>query len=507
MIKDITIPEISENVTSGTVVAVLVKSGDAIDVEDPVIEFETDKAVVEIPSSYKGKITDVLVKEGDEKNVGDTIAKIDTEADSTEEEGREKREGGEAEPVERVEEKPEREPGEGGARKEKAEPAEEKEEGAFEERKEKEAAEEEGEKEEKPAEKEAEGEPEKKGSGGPPREKAEAPTPVKAAEDSQEEKTRKVQDERLRAEAQTRGPAPASPSVRRFARELGVDIHAVPAAGPGERISEEDVKAHVRKLRSAADKREGAGSGPAGLEQPALPDFSRWGAVETRELTGVRRLTAESMSTAWQTVVHVTQFEKADITDMLQFMERHADSVAERGGKLTVTAVLMKVCAAALKRFPRFNASIDPANQRLILKKYIHIGLAVDTGRGLLVPVVRDADQKTITELAVEIVDLAKRARNKKITPDEMEGGSFTISNQGGIGGTDFTPVVFWPQAAILGVSRATTVPRYIGAEFQPRKVLPLALSYDHRIVDGADAARFTRWIRDSLEYPMTMQI
>jgi pyruvate dehydrogenase E2 component (dihydrolipoamide acetyltransferase) len=168
---------------------------------------------------------------------------------------------------------------------------------------------------------------------------------------------------------------------------------------------------------------------------------------------------------------------------------------------------LVKVCAEALKRFPHFNASIDVAKQSLILKKYIHIGLAVDTPRGLLVPVVRNADRKTILELSVEIVDLARRAREKKIKPDEMEGGTFTVSNQGGIGGTDFTPVVFWPQAAILGVSRASTEPRYVDGELRPREVLPLALSYDHRIVDGADAARFLSWIRQSIEQPLTLYL
>jgi pyruvate dehydrogenase E2 component (dihydrolipoamide acetyltransferase) len=246
---------------------------------------------------------------------------------------------------------------------------------------------------------------------------------------------------------------------------------------------------------------------PGSAELPALPDFSNWGEVETRELSSVRRLTAGSVSVSWQTVVHVTQFERVDITAALDFMGRHADKVADQGGKLTITAVLMKICAAALKRFPAFNASIDTANNRLILKKYVHIGLAVDTPRGLLVPVVRNADRKSILELAVEIGDLARSARDKKIKPDEMEGGTFTISNQGGIGGTNFTPVVFWPQAAILGVSRASTEPLYVDGEFRPRTLLPLALSYDHRIADGADAARFVRWIRDGIEQPLTLHL
>jgi pyruvate dehydrogenase E2 component (dihydrolipoamide acetyltransferase) len=295
--------------------------------------------------------------------------------------------------------------------------------------------------------------------------------------------------------------------VRRFARELGVDIHEVRPAEPGGRISEADVRAYVRRASIGNEEKEGIGGPRAGVaaRRPALPDFTRWGEVESRELTAVRRLTAEKMSASWQSVVHVTQFDRVDITAVSEFMRRKAERVADAGGKLTITAVLMKICAAALVKFPQFNASIDPDGNRLILKKYVHIGLAVDTPRGLLVPVVRDADRKTILELAVEIVALSGRARDKKITPDEMEGGTFTISNQGGIGGTDFTPVVFWPQAAILGVSRASTEPVYIDGELRPRQVLPLALSYDHRIADGADAARFLRWIREGIEHPLAM--
>lgn len=473
MIKEIKIPEISENVTSGKVVEVLVEPGDDLKVDDPVIEFETEKAVVEIPSPFEGRITEVLVQEGEEMNVGDVIAKIDTEKGAAGEENG--KEGAEAQAE-----------GDGGKTESKS-AAEEKA-----------PAEEEVIKERPERKDEAE---EKK------EEKAETADSEGAAGEGEEEKARQAEEKRPQAVADKRAPAAASPSVRRFARELGVDIHAVKAAGPGDRITEADVKAYVKKELSAESKPGVAEHSPAPAERPALPDFSRWGEVETRELTSVRRLTAGSVAVSWQTVVHVTQFERVDITAAMDFMGRNADKVADQGGKLTITAVLMKICAAALTRFPAFNASIDPANNQLISKKYVHIGLAVDTPRGLLVPVVRNADRKTILELAVEIVDLARRARNKKIKPDEMEGGTFTISNQGGIGGTDFTPVVFWPQAAILGVSRATTEPQYVDGELRPRTVLPLALSYDHRIADGADAARFVRWIRDSIEHPLTVHL
>ena len=237
----------------------------------------------------------------------------------------------------------------------------------------------------------------------------------------------------------------------------------------------------------------------------SLPDFSKWGTIETVDLETVRRLTAESTSRSWHMIPHVTQFDEADVTALEEFIQEHAEQVAEEGGKLTLTAVVLKVCAEALRRFPRFNASIDMKKGHLILKKYVHIGVAVATSRGLLVPVLRDVDKKSIGDLAGAVSDIAERARNKKIKPDELEGGTFTVSNQGGIGGTGFTPVVFWPQAAILGMSRTKVAPLYVDDAFQARTVLPLALSYDHRILDGADAARFLRWICKSLEQPMAL--
>jgi len=293
--------------------------------------------------------------------------------------------------------------------------------------------------------------------------------------------------------------------VRRFARELGVDIHAVQSTGIGGRITEADIKAHVKAHRKTGAQ----SSAGTALQEPGgeaeLPDFSRWGEIEKVELDTVRSITAQSTSTSWRTVPHVTQFDRADITDLQDFIRKNADKASAADGKLTVTPILIKVCAEALKKFPRFNASIDPANRRLILKKYVHVGVMVDTPRGLLVPVIRDADQKRIIELAAEVVDIAKRSRNKKIKPEEMEGGTFSISNQGGIGGTGFTPIVLWPQAAVLGISRASTEPKFVDGEFQPRRMLPLSLSYDHRLVDGADAAQFLRWVCECLEQPFTL--
>jgi pyruvate dehydrogenase E2 component (dihydrolipoamide acetyltransferase) len=476
MIKEIRVPEISENVTSGSVVEVFVAPGDSVNVDDPIIEFETDKAVVEIPSPYDGQITEILVKAGDDLNVGDVVAKIETEKDAGAEPAQAEGEPEEAQEDQAEEVQPQR------VSAEQA-PREEEELRKISEQKEKETAED----EERKPEMSTEPEPD--------------------TEKSEKKPTREPEENRQPADTgdEKRRPAPASPSVRRLARELGVDIDSVHPSG--ERISEADVKAHVQKQLAKEEKRGAPAPAPGSSGQPALPDFSRWGEVEIQELTSVRRLTAASVAASRQTVVPVTQFEGVDITAAEEFMRRNADRVADQGGKLTVTAVLMKVCAAALRKFPSFNASIDPANNRLIIKKYVHIGVAVDTPRGLLVPVVRNVDRKTILELAVEIVDLAHRARSKKIGPDEMEGGTFTISNQGGIGGTNFTPVVLWPQAAILGVSRVTTEPRYEEGEFRPRKILPLALSYDHRIADGADAARFVRWIREGIEHPLTLHL
>jgi pyruvate dehydrogenase E2 component (dihydrolipoamide acetyltransferase) len=456
MIEEVKIPEISENVESGTIIRVLVEVGDMIDIDDVLVEFETEKALVEIPSTVKGKITELFAKEGDEMRVGDVIARIDSESRSDD------KDTAESEPA--------------------ADDAPKKEEEAPKEPLRAEA----------PEEVKAEVDEKEKDAAQAPEKPAVAPEPA-------------VTQKKTEDRPADRGPAPATPSVRRFARELGVDIYNVNASGPGGRITEDDVKAHVKK-GERPDTMGPPGTAPTEMTgEPELPDFSRWGEVETVELDSVRRITAANVSTAWRVVPHVTQFDQADITGLQEFITKNAEKVAQNGGKLTVTAILVKVCAAALKRFGRFNASIDPVNQQLILKKYIHIGIAADTPRGLLVPVVRNADRKSISRLAAEITDLADRARNKKLKPDEMEGGTFTLSNQGGIGGVGFTPIVFWPQVAILGVSRASLMPRYIDDEFKPRSLLPLSLSYDHRIIDGADAARFLRWVCESLEHPFTM--
>jgi pyruvate dehydrogenase E2 component (dihydrolipoamide acetyltransferase) len=302
------------------------------------------------------------------------------------------------------------------------------------------------------------------------------------------------------APAADRSQVAAAPNLRRLAREIGVDIAHVPGTGPQGRISMADVKQVARQQSVGA-----AGAGrPA---QPPLPDFARWGEVRREPMSNVRRATAEHLSHAWAAVPHVTQFDQANI-DELESLRKHFAAKAEQAGaKLTITAILLKVVAAALKTFPQFNASIDMARREVIYKDYYHVGVAVDTERGLLVPVVREVDRKNIFELAAELADLAEKARNRKLAPDDMQGGNFSITNLGGIGGTNFTPIVNWPEAAILGVARSRVEPVYHQGQFVPRQMLPLALSYDHRLIDGADAARFLRWVVNALENPVLMSL
>jgi pyruvate dehydrogenase E2 component (dihydrolipoamide acetyltransferase) len=303
--------------------------------------------------------------------------------------------------------------------------------------------------------------------------------------------------------------APAAPSVRKLAREIGVDVTQVPGSGPGGRISIEDVKEFAKRVMQSFGSAGQAAAATGGAPPPlrALPDFSKWGEIERKAMSGIRRKTAEHLSSAWNTIPHVTQFDKADITRLEQMRKTYRVEVEKKGGNLTVTAVACKVLASALKVFPQFNASVDMAGEAIVYKRFINVGIAVDTENGLLVPVVRDADRKNLTELSVEIQQLAEKARGRKLTIDDMSGGSMSISNLGGIGGTSFTPIVNWPEVAILGISRGVFEPVWNGTEFEPRQMLPLSLSYDHRLIDGADAIRFLRWVAEALENPFALAL
>ncbi|PKL81985.1 MAG: branched-chain alpha-keto acid dehydrogenase subunit E2 [Ignavibacteriae bacterium HGW-Ignavibacteriae-3] len=299
---------------------------------------------------------------------------------------------------------------------------------------------------------------------------------------------------------------PAAPSVRRFAREIGVDVHKVRGSGAHGRISFEDIKTYAKNLNEQIQKG-GFSGGSVGIVKEILPDFSKWGEIEIQPMSNIRRKTAEHLSFAWATVPHVTQFDKADITELEKIRKQFGKQVEAAGGKLTVTSILLKVLASAIKVFPQFNSSVDMEKNEIIYKKFVNIGVAVDTDRGLLVPVIRDVDKKNIIELSKELQEFSKKARDKKLSPDDMTGGCFTISNLGGIGGTYFTPIVNSPEVAIMGVSRSSYEPVYADGKFEPRLMMPLSLSYDHRMIDGADGIRFLRWVVNALENPFLLSL
>ncbi len=283
--------------------------------------------------------------------------------------------------------------------------------------------------------------------------------------------------------------AHASPAVRRFARELGVDLGQIDGSGPKGRIVKDDVKSFIKR---ALSQPAGAGLGVAPM--PEI-DFSQWGEVASKPLSKINKLTGQFLHRNWVSVPHVTQFDEADITDLEVFRKSMAAEYKEKGIRITPLVFLMKALVSAMKELPRFNSSLDASGENLIVKQYYNIGIAVDTPDGLVVPVVRDVDRKSLVDLAVELGEISVKAREKKLKPSDMQGGCMTISSLGGIGGTAFTPIVNAPEVAILGVSRSKMQPVWNGEEFEPRLVLPLALSYDHRVIDGADGARFTSFL------------
>ncbi len=446
--REFKLPELGENIDSGDLVRLMIAPGANVSEGQPVMELETDKAVIEVPSTISGVVREVKVKEGQKVTVGQVIFTL---------------EGGVVAPAESVRkhEPVEHISGQQAARL------------AFQ------------------LAMRAEGKTEEQAL---PPDQPQAPAPAF---------TMPVQ---LGKVAGTdREPIPAAPHVRRLAREIGVNIRSVAGSGPGGRISEDDVKLSAKNALLAAAA---AAQTPRGsFVEPELPDFAKWGKTERVSMRGVRRKTAEHLRQAWNTIPHVTQQDRADITELEQLRARFAPRAEEAGGKMTVTAIALKVCASALKVFPQFNASIDMGKEEIIYKQYINIGVAVDTDRGLLVPVIRDVDKKNIVELAAEMTQLSKKARDRKLTPEEMEGGTFTITNLGGIGGTGFSPIVNHPEVAILGLSRSRMEPEWVNNKFEPRLILPLSLSYDHRLIDGADAARFLRWIAEAFEQPFLLSV
>lgn len=436
MASQFKIPNLGDNVESGEVLSVAVKVGDMIRIDDPVAELETGKATIELPSEVEGKVTEVHIKAGDSVTPGQIALTIEPSGDASQEK-----------PAPKAEKQEKKEPSDEAATPGKIEP-------------------------DKPTR---------------------APEPATAAPPATAAKAP--------AEPQkgSRVPVAAAPSVRKFAREIGVDISTVPGSGPSGRISIDDVKAYAKQRLTAAPTVSTGGS----VAAPPLPDFSQWGPVEFEAMNNVRRMTAQHMALCWSVIPHVTQQDKADITDLERMRKRYAKRAEEAGGKLTLTAMLLKIVSAALKVYPQFNASVDLENRQVILKKYIHLGVAVNTPKGLVVPVVRDVDTKNIIELSIELNEIAGKARDGKLAPADMQGGTFTISNLGGIGGSYFTPIINHPEVAILGIGRGAQEPVYNGEEFVPRLMLPLSLSYDHRIIDGADGARFLRWIAEAIQEPL----
>ena len=470
MSTEVKLPELGENIESGTVVKLLVQVGQKIAQDQPVLELETDKATIEVPSPSAGTVSEIRVAEGAKAQVGETVMVLEG-AEEAKPAGKKKSPSKSKETKAEVKkaeppQKDEMVPDEADLEPARSEPT-------------------------KPPAKEEPAKAEQK----PEMEEA----PVEEADAGIQ-----VQDATIYhpVSAGTAKVVPASPSVRRTAREIGIDIADVPGTGPGGRITVDDVKEFARQLH-----RGGTTSTGGVISAPPTPDFSRWGEVERKPMSNIREKTAERMSIAWSNVPHVTQYDKADITRLEEYRKNFGDKAEAAGGKLTVTAVLLKVIASALKNFPQFNASLDMSKKDIVYKKYYHVGVAVDTDRGLLVPVIRNVDQKNILQLSVELTKLAEKARGKKLSLEEMQGGCFTITNLGGIGGTNFSPIVNFPEVAILGISRSSIEPVYTNGEFVPRTMLPLSLSYDHRIIDGADAARFLRWVCEAVRDPFLVAL
>jgi pyruvate dehydrogenase E2 component (dihydrolipoamide acetyltransferase) len=434
------LPDLGEGIHEGEIVEVLVAVGDPVEDGQPILVVETDKATTEVPSPVTGKVAEILVKPGDEVKVGQVLMTFSVEG-----EAREPR------PSERTLPKEDKELAK---------------------------------KREEPSEARAAKQEDKTGPG------EEAPQ----------------LEERI-------GPVPATPSTRRLARELGVDIRQVTPSGPGGRVTPDDVRTFADKGAKPAEEPSAPPEGEKGIPLARavislveLEDHARWGPVERLPLKSVRRATARHMALAWSQIPHVAHQDAADITDLEAFRRRHKASIEQQGGALSLTVFALKAAVAALKAYPRFNSSLDTVAEEIVLKQYFHIAVAVDSERGLIVPVIRDVDRKSITELSSELLSLAERTRKGKLQVEELQGGSFTITNIGALGGTGFNPIINFPQVAILGMAQARwqTVVRGREEPFEivPRLMLPLILGFDHRVVDGADAARFLNRVKEILEDP-----
>jgi len=436
-LQDILVPDIGD-FKNVEIIEISVKPGDRINEDDPLITLESDKASMEVPSPQSGTVAEVKVAVGDRVSKGSLILTLEV---------------GEAQVPEQ--------PSPAGLQETDVEPAQP---------------------------------PAPELAPPPPITPAELPT---RADTAVTERLTSIQPS-VPVDEVAFAKAHASPSIRRLARELGVDLGRVRGSGPKGRILKEDVQSFVkavltRRLEVAPAAPPSAG-GLAVAEMPAV-DFSQFGETEVRPLTKIKKLSGAGLHRNWVTIPHVTHQEEADITELEAFRKEMNEEAKKQGFRLTLIAFLLKASVAALKQFPDFNASLDRSRENLILKKYFNIGVAVDTPEGLVVPVIRDVDRKAIFELAKELGEFSEKARARKLTPTDMSGGCFTISSLGGIGGNGFTPIVNAPEVAILGITRSRTLPVYRNGEFVPRLILPLSLSYDHRVIDGAAAARFAAYL------------
>lgn len=452
MREELTIPMVGENVESIQVVKTLVDAGDLVKKDQPILELETGKAVVEVPSTRDGKVIQLFLNPGDDVEVGQPILTLETDE---------------------AEETPQGEDGES--------PSEES---VADESKPSDAENQPTDEEEKPSTSEtSEDEGTPSVSSTPPEERQPSTPSTSEGEGKSSTPSKLV---------------PASPSTRRFAREIGVDVNRVKGTGPHGRVSKDDVKRYARETRSGS-------GGAMMIPEPPSPDFSRWGPIRVEKMSAIRRQTAGHLTICQTVIPHVTIHDKADITALEPLRKKYANRAEELDGKLTMAVMVTKVAASALKRFPKLNASVDLRNNKIIFKEYCHVGVAVATERGLVVPVIRDADQKNMVELAAEITAIAKRAREGRLSADDMSGGTFTVTNLGRVGGTFFTPIVNHPEVGILGMGRYSLERDPDGDD--RRTMLPLSLSFDHRLVDGVEAAAFMNWIIEALKEPLLLSL
>ncbi|WP_405239336.1 dihydrolipoyllysine-residue acetyltransferase [Lentisalinibacter orientalis] len=436
------------------VIEVHVAEGDEVAEEDPLLTLETDKASMDVPSPAAGRVAEVVVSVGDKVSSGDEILTLLTGEGAG-------GDGGEAAQADQADETA----GEAGAERAAGE-----------------------------GDSSAEAGSKRRETGSAAQSREQAGSTRRERADSADER-RDVPSGFPAIDEAGFSRAHASPSVRKLARELGVDLVRVEGTGRKGRVLAEDVKSWVKKAL------QGGGEAAAGAALPSVPevDFAKYGDVATQQLGRIRKISARRLQASWLNLPHVTQHDLADITEMEERRTELKGTAAERGIKLTPLAFIIKACVQALKEFPRFNSSLHPDGEHLVLKHYFHIGFAADTPNGLVVPVIRDADRKDVYELARDLAELSAAAREGKLSAEQMQGGTFTVSSLGGIGGTAFTPIINAPEVAILGVSRSSMQPVWNGREFKPRLMLPLSLSYDHRVIDGADAARFTTWLSGAL--------